>query len=140
MRPRLSLDRDHTVRGTKLLDWFFANRKWIRSAKLQVVECSWAERPLPEGEASIRFLVLATKRSYRRAHDRNHVKRWLRAAVTEIPEFVTLELSAKEREKQILIMMRISKPLPEVSWRMVVSDVERIAEYLSYRSMKGPTA
>lgn len=140
MTERLSLDRDHALRGTKTLDWFFANRKWIRTAKLQVVECAWAERPLPEGEAPVRFLILAAKRSYKRAHDRNRIKRWLRAAVNQVPAFAELESYVKEHGVQVLIMMRISKPIRDLEWPVIVSDVERIAEHLSRRVRKEPQA
>ena len=140
MTERLSLDRDHALRGTKTLDWFFANRKWIRTAKLHVVECAWAERPLPEGEAPIRFLILASKRSYKRAHDRNSIKRWLRAAVNQVPPFVELETFAKNRGVQLVIMMRISRPLRDASWAAILSDVQSIAAHLSRRVIEEPQA
>ena len=138
MTERLSLDRDHALRGSKTLEWFFANRRWVRTAKLHVVECSWAERPLPESEAPVRFLILAPKRSYKRAHDRNRIKRWLRAAVNQVSAFAELESCVKERVVQILIMMRISKPIREIDWVTIVSDVESIAEHLWRRISKEP--
>jgi len=133
MTARLSLDRGHTLRGDKTLDWFFANRKWIRTAKLQVVECGWAERPLPELESSVRFLILAPKRSYKRAHDRNRVKRWLRAAVNQSPVFAELESSLTEQGLQLLIMLRISKPLTTLLWETIMADVSAIGNHLMQR-------
>jgi ribonuclease P protein component len=133
---RISLDRPHALRGKKTLEWFFANRKWVRTARLSIVECGWAERPLPEGEAAIRFLILASKRSYKKAHDRNKVKRWLRAAVAEIESLPSLESTLAERHIQLLIMLRISRPLASVKWPEIISDLEAIAAHLSKRTLK----
>ena len=133
---RISLDRPHALRGKKTLEWFFANRKWVRTAKLNVVECGWAQRPIPENEPALRFLIIASKRSYKRAHDRNKIKRWLRAAVAEVPEFVLLESSLAEHELQLLIMLRISKPMTSVKWPDIVSDMQSIASHLTKRTSK----
>jgi ribonuclease P protein component len=136
---RISLDRPHALRGKKTLEWFFANRKWVRSARLSVVECGWAIRPLPEDEVAIRFLVLASKRSYKRAHDRNKIKRWLRAAVSETAEWVALESSLALRGQQLVIMLRISKPLPSVKWQDVLIDMRAVTEHLATRTVKEVT-
>ena len=133
---RISLDRPHALRGKKTLEWFFANRKWVRTARLAVIECGWAERPLPENEAAIRFLILASKRSYKRAHDRNRIKRWLRAAVAEVRDFGALESSLAERQLQLLVMLRISKPLTSVKWADIVNDMQSIAAHLTKRTSK----
>ncbi len=84
-------------------------------------------------EAGIRFLLLASKRSHKRAHDRNKIKRWLRAAIAEVHEFSTLETQLAARGEQVLVMMRISKPVREVKWDEVVENVRRIAEHLKKR-------
>jgi RNase P protein component len=94
-RPHLSVDRQHSLAGRDTLDWFFANRKWIRLGQNSIIECAWAKRALPESESGIRFLLLAPKRSYKRAHDRNKIKRWLRAAIAEVPEFYILAYRAR---------------------------------------------
>lgn len=133
---RLTLDRPHALRGKKTLEWFFSNRKWVRTARLAVVECGWAERPLPVDEAAIRFIILAPKRSYKRAHDRNKIKRWLRAAVAETPEFTEIEAKLSERRAQLLIMLRISKPMSTVKWTDILSDVNSIASHLMKRTSK----
>src|SRR5436305_14477687 len=106
--PRLTLNRSHSLSGKRNLDWFFANRKWIRTAGHSIIEAAWAVRDLPENEPAIRFLLLASKRNYKRAHDRNQVRRWLRAAIAEIPEFPVIEESLAQNGKQLLVMMRIS--------------------------------
>jgi ribonuclease P protein component len=133
---RISLDRPHALRGKKTLEWFFANRKWVRTARPTIIECGWAERPLPDDEAAIRFLILASKRSYKRAHDRNLVKRWLRAAVNATEDFSTIESSLAERSTQLLVMLRIAKPLASVKWPDIVSDMQSIAAHLAKRTSK----
>ena len=71
--------------------------------------------------------MLAPKRSYKRAHDRNKIKRWLRAAIAEVPEFSTLEAQLSSRSEQVLVMMRIAKPIRDVKWGMIVSEVRTVA-------------
>lgn len=130
---RLSVDRHHSLSGRDTLDWFFTNRKWIRLGQNSIIECAWAKRPLPETEAGIRFLLLAPKRSYKRAHDRNRIKRWLRAAIAEVPEFSTLESELTARDEQVLVMMRISKPIRDVKWAQILDEVHVIAGQLAKR-------
>ncbi len=138
---RLSVDRKHSLAGRDTLDWFFANRKWIRLGQHSIIECAWAKRPLPEAspelrEAGIRFLLLAPKRSYKRAHDRNKIKRWLRAAIAEVPEFSMLETGLTSRGEQVLVMMRIAKPIRDVKWGMIVSDIHTVAIEIMKRAGK----
>ncbi|GEM_PF-2330122 len=138
-RPtRLSIDRRHSLAGRKNLEWFFANRKWVRTAKPQILECSWAIRPLPDKEAATRFLLLAPSKSYKRAHDRNKIKRWLRAGIAEVPDFASLESELATDSKQLLIMLRISKPLVEVKWQVILDDLHLIAHHLAKRIAKEP--
>ena len=124
---RFSVDRQHSLAGRDTLDWFFKNRKWIRLGQNSIIESAWAKRPLPESEAGIRFLLLAPKRSYKRAHDRNKIKRWLRAAIAEVPEFSSLETELTSRGEQLLVMMRISKPIRDVKWAQILDEVHAIA-------------
>ena len=135
---RLTIDRQHSLSGRDNLDWFFANRKWIRVSGNTTIEAAWAKRPLPVDdrlctEAGIRFLLLAPKRSYKRAHDRNKIKRWLRAAISEVPEFSTLESQLAARGEQLLVMMRISKPIGELKWPSILAEVGKISRYLEKR-------
>ncbi len=130
---RLSVGRNHSLSGRDTLDWFFANRKWIRLGQNSIIECAWAKRTLPEGESATRFLLLAPKRSYKRAHDRNKIKRWLRAAITEVPEFATLETELSSHSEQLLVMMRVSKPIREVQWAQILEETEHISLLLKKR-------
>ena len=132
--PKITLDRRHSFSGRDNIDWFFKNRKWIRAAKLELVECSWAVRSLPEGEASIRFLLLAPKRNYKRAHDRNKIKRWLRAAISKAEDFDAIEETLAAQSKQLLVTMKISKPIAVVRWNAILEDVRQIAEHLKKRA------
>ncbi len=84
-------------------------------------------------EAGIRFLLLAPKRSYKRAHDRNKIKRWLRAAIAEVPEFFAIETELATRSEQALVMLRISKPLKDVTWAQILDETNRISELLMKR-------
>ncbi|HZK76643.1 MAG TPA: ribonuclease P protein component [Candidatus Kapabacteria bacterium] len=136
MASRLTINRRHSFSGKKNLDWFFANRKWIRTSALAVTECAWAKRPLPTGEAGVRILLLAAKRSYKLAHDRNKIRRWLRAAITSTEEFSRLEETMLAHGEQLLMMMRISKPIADVKWNVVLEDVTRIAEHQKKREAK----
>ncbi len=144
---RLSVDRRHSLSGRDTLDWFFANRKWIRLGQNSIIECAWSKRSLPEAsstipeasptaqesESAIRFLLLAPKRSYKRAHDRNKIKRWLRTAIAEVPEFPSLESQLLSRNEQVLVMMRISKPIRDVKWVQIVEEMKRVVELLMKR-------
>ena len=152
MASHLTLTRRHSFSGKKNLDWFFANRKWIRTSALSLTECCWAKRALPldaasfrhersskddrssQTEAGIRFLLLASKRSHKHAHDRNKIRRWLRAAITETEEFSQLEETMLSRGEQLLVMMRVSKPVPEVKWAVVLDDVRQIVAHLKKRT------
>jgi RNase P protein component len=136
----LAIDRRHSFSGQKNLDWFFANRKWVRmgiiaSAKgvpsKSIVEAAWSSRPLSEGEAGVQFLLLAPKRNYKHAHDRNKIRRWLRAAVAEVELFAHIEDRMLDNSRQLIVMMRISKPLSSLSWSAILDDVHTIAERLS---------
>ena len=129
----LLVDRKHSLSGRDTLDWFFANRKWVRLGQNSIIECAWAVRVLPESEAGIRFLLLAPKRSYKRAHDRNKIKRWLRAAIAEVPEFSALETQLMDRSEQVLVMMRISKLIRDVKWAQILDETNRISELLMKR-------
>ncbi|HET6400470.1 MAG TPA: ribonuclease P protein component [Candidatus Kapabacteria bacterium] len=133
MASQLTLDRRHSFSGKKNLDWFFANRKWVRTSPLAVTECAWAKRPLPLGEAGVRILLLASKRSYKLAHDRNKIRRWLRAAITQTEAFPQIEETMLARGEQLIIMLRISKPVRAVQWDAIVSDVHTIAVHLTKR-------
>ncbi len=136
---RLSIDRKHSLAGRDNLNWFFANRKWLRTSaggdapRCAIIECAWAKRPLAEGEAGIRFLFLASKKSYKRAHDRNKIRRWLRAAITETTVFAELEASMLTRGEQLLVMMRVSKPMREIGWKKIRENIESIASHLAKR-------
>jgi ribonuclease P protein component len=132
---RLTLNRSHSFSGEKNLDWFFRNRKWIRTAGNSLVEAAWAIRELPEGEPGLRFLLLASKRNYKRAHDRNKIRRWLRAAITEAKEFASLEETIAAGSKQLLVMMRISRGMHEVQWDHVKSEVGAIVRHLEKRNL-----
>ena len=132
----LAIDRRHSFSGQKNLDWFFANRKWVRiGAKgvpsKNIVEAAWALRPLPESEAGVRFLLLAPKRNYKHAHDRNKIRRWLRAAISEVELFAHTEDRMLENSRQLIVLMRVSKPLPNLNWSAILDDVRTIAEKLS---------
>jgi ribonuclease P protein component len=131
--PRLTFDRRHSFNGRDNLDWFFTNRKWIRLGPNSMIEAAWAKRQLQEGEMGILFLLLASKRSHKRAHDRNKIKRWLRAAIAEVPEFAALESQFAARGEQLLVMMRISKPIRDVKWAETLQETKRICELLMKR-------
>ena len=138
MGSRLAIDRQHSLSGKNNLDWFFANRKWIRTSSLHTTECAWAKRPLPvddrsSSEAGIRILLLVPKNKNKRAHDRNKLRRWLRAAITETEDFSQLEETMLARGDQLLVMMRVSKPVQEVTWANILEDVENIAAHLMKR-------
>ena len=133
---RLNVDRKHSFSGRENLAWFFANRKWIRGEG--IVEAAWAKRPLPvddrsSNEAGIRFLLLASKKSYKRAHDRNKIKRWLRAAIHEVPEFAEIEATLSSEGRQAIIMLRISKPVEELKWSSILENMQSIAATLQKR-------
>jgi ribonuclease P protein component len=136
MASRITLTRRHSFSGKNNLDWFFANRKWIRTSSLSVTECAWAIRPLPNADAGIRFLLLASKRSYKRAHDRNKIRRWIRAAIMQVEDFAEMEKMLEKESQQLLVMLRISKPLADLKWNIVAQDVFKIEEHLKRRIEK----
>jgi ribonuclease P protein component len=105
----VTLDRAHTLRGKRNLDWFFANRRWLRLPD-RLLHVAYAIRPLPEAERAIQFLLIAAKRDMKRAHDRNRSKRWLRAALTNTVQLSELEIEMMARSQQLLVMIRVSSP------------------------------
>ena len=129
--PHVTIDRQHSFSGKKNLDWFFANRRWVRITRSNLVEAAWAVRELPLEEAPLRFLFLAPKRFYKPAHDRNKIRRLLRAAIAEEGIFAAIEQGMHDRNQQLLVMMRITKPIMSVKWEQVLDDVRRIAGKLS---------
>ena len=129
---RVAPDRAHTLSGRDDLAWFFQHRRWMRSKSGPVsVDCCWATRPKPAGEPALRMLFLATKRDHRRAHDRNRMRRWMRAAVLETPALAALEQAMQARELQLLVMFRISRPRAEVAWANVQAAVAEHAAFLT---------
>ena len=56
--------------------------------------------------------------------------------MTETAEFVSLESSLAHRSLQLIIMLRISKPLLSVKWQDVLIDMRAIAEHLETRTAK----
>jgi ribonuclease P protein component len=130
---RITFDRRHSLSGKKNLDWFFANRKWVRTAGNTLIEAAWATRELPEGEAGLRILILASKRSHKHAHDRNRIKRLLRATIPEVEDFARIETEMNGSGKQLLLMLRISRSVEEVAWEDVVREMRAIGEHLVKR-------
>jgi ribonuclease P protein component len=115
------------LRGKRNLDWFFQNRKWI-SLKDRSVQVGYALRPLPEGESPIQFLLVATKRDMKRAHDRNRAKRWLRAAILETPDFGDLEHQLPPL--QLILMLRVAVHPDRIEYSAVRSAVTEASKKL----------
>ncbi len=130
MRARVTIDRRHSLNGRITLEWFFKNRRWLRRASVTAVEAAWAKRPLPESEVPLRFLLLVSKKTHKAAHERNKIRRWLRAAIAETGSFSGIEESARARNEQIVIMMRVSLAVRELKWELILNDVQETARAL----------
>jgi hypothetical protein len=59
----------------------------------------------------------------------------LRAAITETTEFSALEEALSKNGKQLLVMLRIARPLAKVSWEQIGREVSAIAKHLSTRNL-----
>lgn len=118
-------DRDHTLRGRRSLEWFFSNRRWVR-LQSPVLRVAYALRPLPEGESAIQFLILASKRDMKRAHDRNRAKRWIRAAIAQTPSFAQIERQFPSR--QALIMLHCAVTPDSIKYSDILAAVTEAAE------------
>src|SRR5687767_8288888 len=83
---RTRVNRARILRSRKEIEQFFKEKRWLttRSSRVQAAYAIW---PAKEGEESLQFLFVVTKRNVPKAHDRNQLKRWLRAAAHETQEF-----------------------------------------------------
>lgn len=127
-RPRLTADRRHTLRGKRTLDWFFQNRRWLR-IESRAVRAAYALRPLSEGDTPIQFLLIASKRDMKRAHDRNKTKRWLRAAIVDTPMLGDIE--RRMGDLQLLLLLQVSAPPSQMDYEQIRSAVSSVAMTLA---------
>jgi ribonuclease P protein component len=124
---RLSVHRENTLRGREAIAWFFANKRNLRLPQGSVLRAAWARKdgsPAP----GITFLIAVSKRTAKRAHDRNQLKRWIRAAIAETPEWYELEQALKASNTQLFLLFSpLGPPSAAVNWGSIQNAVKSAA-------------
>lgn len=131
---RTRVDRARVLRSRKEIEQFFKEKRWLttRNSKVQAAYAIW---PAEEGKDSLQFLFLVTKRNVPKAHDRNQLKRWLRAAVHEVGGFEAIAQQMQNENRRLILMLTISTSPEEIDWGVVLSDVRNIETALLKRAL-----
>lgn len=123
----LSVNRANTLRGREAIAAFFAQKRNIRLPQGCVLRAAYTSQP--SEEPGLRFLIVVSKRIAKRAHDRNQLKRWVRAAIAEIPAFSEIDEQARASGQLItLLLSPTAPPSKSVNWESIVRTMEIIAQ------------
>lgn len=133
--------RANTLRHAKEITWLFENRKNLyvpKESGTPAVRGLWAIRPLPVGEPEpILFLTAVSKKSVRKAHDRNQLRRWIREALRSddlLPDIIAL---AKGSNSQILLNISgLRPPSNECYFSIIKSQVHQLLSLLRSKLRK----
>ena|SRR2546430_169230 len=126
-----------TIRLRKDIDELFAGRRSLARSGNQTATISslYFLRPLLEDDEPLLILFHAPKKNIPKAHERNKVKRWMREAVKQNEELSRIESALKEKNKQVLLLLRGDfKPSKEHSWQEIRSDINIIAGSLGKKT------
>lgn len=126
---RVSVSRANTLRGREVIADFFFQKRNLRMPQGSVLRVSSTVQQL--SEPGLIFLIVVSKRTAKRAHDRNQLKRWIRAAVGETSNFHELEALALTSQLEItLLFSPTGPPSPSVNWDSILRSVRSAAQLL----------
>lgn len=122
----ISVNRANTLRGREAISAFFAQKRNIRLPNGCVIRAAYSS--LPSQDPGLKFIIVVSKRIAKRAHDRNQLKRWVRAAIGRFPAFSELDESARESGQEIILLIApTAAPSKGVNWESVLHSVEAVA-------------
>ena len=127
LQTRVSVSRKNTLRGREAIAAFFEQKRNLRLPYGCVLRAAYRALPDP-ATAGLSFVITVSKRVAKRAHDRNQLKRWVRAAIAETPEFADFEQKAKDSGLHItLLLSPTSPPSLRVNWESILESVRAVA-------------
>jgi len=107
---KFTLSKNERLKSKKAIDLLFENGTFINQFPLKLV---YKTRALLEGQPSLLFSVSVSKRNFKSAVDRNHIKRLVREAYRT--QCIPLKEQATENIIQIQMMfIYIGKEEPEL--------------------------
>lgn len=110
MHP-LTLPKQERLARKKLIDTVFSEGKSIKTPALVLVYMTMA---LPE-EVPAQVLVTASKRNFKRAHDRNRIKRLIREAYRK-QKHALLEAAKESGTQFALLFIFTGRQLPDQAY------------------------
>jgi len=106
-----TLPKQERLTRKKIIEAAFSGGKSLKSPALVLV---YYETVLPE-ELPVQVLFTASKRNFRRAHDRNRIKRLLREAYRKQKQPL-LESVAKANKQLAVLFIFTGKQLPDYAY------------------------
>jgi ribonuclease P protein component len=137
----ISVNRANTLRGREAIAAFFAQKRNIRLPQGCVLRVAFLVQT--SEHRGLKFMIVVSKRIAKRAHDRNQIKRWVKAAIGQIPAFAELDEQARESGKElILLLSAVGPPSKDVNWKTILGSVEAIPSKISIQNseFRIPTA
>ena len=123
------MNRANTLRGREAIAAFFAQKRNIRLPNGCVIRAAYSSQL--STDPGLKFLIVVSKRTAKRAHDRNQLKRWVRAAIGQLPQFAEIDEASKELGHQLILLISpIAAPSKSVNWESIRNSVAAIAEKL----------
>jgi ribonuclease P protein component len=123
----ISVNRANTLRGREAIAAFFAQKRNIRLPNECVIRAAYTSQP--SADPGLKFIIVVSKRIARRAHDRNQLKRWVRAAIGQIPLFAEIDAHARDAGRELILLISPSAaPSKSVNWESILSSVQATAE------------
>jgi ribonuclease P protein component len=122
----ISVNRANTLRGREAIAAFFAQKRNIRLPNGCVIRAAYTSQPSPD--PGLKFIIVVSKRIAKRAHDRNQLKRWVKAAIGQISQFAELDQQAKDAGHELILLISPSAaPSKSVNWESILTSIEAIA-------------
>jgi hypothetical protein len=82
-------------------------------------------------------MIVVSKRIAKRAHDRNQLRRWVKAAIAQIPAFSEIDEDLRESGSQmVLLISSFAPPSKGVNWESILRSVEAIPAKLRIQNSK----
>jgi ribonuclease P protein component len=121
----ISVSRANTLRGREAIAAFFAQKRNMRLPQGCVLRAAYSSQP--STDPGLKFMIVVSKRIAKQAHDRNQLRRWVRAAIAQIPAFSEIdELLSESGNQMILLISPSAPPSKDVNWDSILRSVEAI--------------